>query len=660
MATVQLDPKVIDQLSHDHRGILDAIDRLRALGVGKLVSLPQIIVVGDQSSGKSSVLEAISGVHFPSKGSLCTRFATELVLRHNHVDEMVVTIRGQGDGESRHISEEKRFDKEHLPTLVKEAQKVMGVDDKSTSFSEEVLRIEISGPKFLPLTLVDLPGFYHSGTSEQSSEGIEIVARLVEKYMKQKNSIILAIVSAKNLINQQQVLEQVHKHDPARERTMGIITKPDTLDVGSNEEEKYVQLASNRETAHILKLGWHVLRNRNSEENGERNSAKGRISDEERDDIEAKFLRSGAWASHPSSNKGIDSLRRKLSGILSTHIYTNLPSLVHNIESGLESRREALRGLGESRKEPVEMLEYLDDIFNKFRNITVAALKGNYEGKFFADKDLSNITEGAINDDPRKLRAVIRNLNRAFVVVISTKGSKFQITDYPKVQADLQGYNIPGSLSRWVDQFQVTEPLAISWSDMKSRLDLLVSNNQGTRFPGSPNDELALKLFREQSERWRSIATTYIQLVTDATKDFVDLALRNVVPSQGNTREGVLVERIEPFFELRSNELDAKLGELLKHYEEGDAVCLDDIFLADFTRRQRSLGPDQPSSPAAMSLSTSIPKVTPKGIWYDDTHNTSASKIEGKTPDPGLEAIIDMMNTYYSVRYLNLFQIGPY
>src|SRR6201990_552157 len=67
--------------SRDHEEILNVIDQLRLEGVGKYVNLPQLIVCGDQSSGKSSVLEAISGLKFPAKDNVCTRFATELILR---------------------------------------------------------------------------------------------------------------------------------------------------------------------------------------------------------------------------------------------------------------------------------------------------------------------------------------------------------------------------------------------------------------------------------------------------------------------------------------------------------------------------------------------------------------------------------------------------
>ena len=61
---------------------LNQIDRVRANGVGDHVALPQLVVCGDQSAGKSSVLEGISGIPFPRQDGLCTRFATEIILRH--------------------------------------------------------------------------------------------------------------------------------------------------------------------------------------------------------------------------------------------------------------------------------------------------------------------------------------------------------------------------------------------------------------------------------------------------------------------------------------------------------------------------------------------------------------------------------------------------
>jgi uncharacterized protein YPO0396 len=72
--------------------LLDDIDKLRSYGISHLVVLPQLVICGDQSSGKSSVLEAISKILFPIKDNLYTRFAIEVVLRRTLVEQVSVTI----------------------------------------------------------------------------------------------------------------------------------------------------------------------------------------------------------------------------------------------------------------------------------------------------------------------------------------------------------------------------------------------------------------------------------------------------------------------------------------------------------------------------------------------------------------------------------------
>jgi Dynamin family len=72
--------------------LLDKIDRLIKLGVGEYVSLPQLVVVGDQSSGKSSVLEGLTELPFPRDSTLCTRFATRIVFRRAPDERVAISI----------------------------------------------------------------------------------------------------------------------------------------------------------------------------------------------------------------------------------------------------------------------------------------------------------------------------------------------------------------------------------------------------------------------------------------------------------------------------------------------------------------------------------------------------------------------------------------
>lgn len=72
--------------------LLEKIDRLFACNAGEYVDLPQLVVVGDQSSGKSSVLEGLTGLPFPRDSGLCTRFATQITFRRSSEESIVASI----------------------------------------------------------------------------------------------------------------------------------------------------------------------------------------------------------------------------------------------------------------------------------------------------------------------------------------------------------------------------------------------------------------------------------------------------------------------------------------------------------------------------------------------------------------------------------------
>ena len=72
--------------------LLEKIDKLFACNAGEYVDLPQVVVVGDQSSGKSSVLEGLTGLPFPRDSGLCTRFATQITFRRSSEANIVASI----------------------------------------------------------------------------------------------------------------------------------------------------------------------------------------------------------------------------------------------------------------------------------------------------------------------------------------------------------------------------------------------------------------------------------------------------------------------------------------------------------------------------------------------------------------------------------------
>jgi hypothetical protein len=112
--------------------------------------------------------------------------------------------------------------------LVGETKDLMGVSDSSKAFSADVLRIEISGPTQLHLSIFDLPGLIHSENKLQSAADIQIVQDMACGYVIGRG-VILAVVSAKSDYANQIVLKLARQVGPRGRRTVGVITKPDTL-----------------------------------------------------------------------------------------------------------------------------------------------------------------------------------------------------------------------------------------------------------------------------------------------------------------------------------------------------------------------------------------------------------------------------------------------
>lgn len=123
----------------------------------------------------------------------------------------------------------------------------ISISTTSSAFSNDVFRVEILGFTQQHLTIVDLPGLTHSENKLQTSADVALVLSVVQSYMVNRRSIILAVVSAKNDYANQIVTKLSKDVDLKGYRTLGIITKLDTLLVGSESKLAYANLARNQD-----------------------------------------------------------------------------------------------------------------------------------------------------------------------------------------------------------------------------------------------------------------------------------------------------------------------------------------------------------------------------------------------------------------------------
>ena len=185
------------------------------------------------------------------------------------------------------------------------------------SFSDDILKVEICGPEEQYLSVIDVPGIFRKKTAGVTTEEDKImVKRMVSTYMKNHRSVILAIIPANVDIATQEILEMAEEHDPNGHRTLGVLTKPDLVDPGA--ENEVINIIKGRN--HALRLGWCIVVNPGQ---------KALDSQSLHRHAEEKpfFATKDPWIVVPKDRAGIEALRIRLVGILGEMIEQEFPKV---------------------------------------------------------------------------------------------------------------------------------------------------------------------------------------------------------------------------------------------------------------------------------------------------------------------------------------------
>lgn len=613
----------IELQSSDHRNLLDIVDKLRLTGITRYIDLPQIVVCGDQSAGKSSVLEAISGVRFPTKDNLCTRFATELVLRRDENDGVKVSIIPGSDRDEHEKQRLTSFnhkvdiDSPDISGLIERAKLAMGLSDTKV-FSSDVLRIEFQGVNQPHLTLVDLPGLFRAGNREQSEQEAPVVHQMVRGYMEKPRSIILAVVSAKSDFALQEVTKYARELDPDGMRTLGLITKPDTLSKGSDSEAAYITMAQNKDV--VFRLGWHVLKNRSFETRD--------VSAEVRDVQEAQFFESGAWASLNPSMVGITSLKPRLSNILRDQILQHLPSLHSDVLSGIEDCESRLKQLGEARSTLYDQRRYLQRVSWKFSVLMKASIDGVYSDAFFGH---ARTGEGR----RKRLRAVVQNGLEDFAENVRTKGH---------AQAIIED---GGEYDNGDQHVSV-----VSRSAYVASVKELMRHSRGTELSGTFNPSIIGELFREQCQPWRGLVAQVQNSILQSTRWTARAIVEEVAVSDTVDVIFALVDRA---IEHLGCNVTAKVEELLRPYLTGHPITYNHYLISNVQQIQA----DRERRALKEKIRDEFsPNRATYGLSDTDMSRLINIVIEREEIDMGSYAsqlAVDYMQAYYNVRINNIW-----
>ncbi|XP_078443415.1 dynamin-related protein 3A-like [Wolffia australiana] len=346
--------------------VIPIVNRLQdifaQLGDVSTIKLPQVAVVGSQSSGKSSVLEALVGRDFLPRGNdICTR--RPLVLQLVHVTPADGS-RGAEWGEFLHRPGQRFEDFSEIRREIEiETERESGTNQ---GISDKQIRLKIFSPSVLDITLVDLPGITKVPVGNQPSD-IELRIRtMIMSYIRHETCIILAVSPANSDLANSDALQMARIADPSGSRTIGVITKLDIMDRGTD--------ACNFLLGKVvpLRLGYIGVVNRSQQDIIENRSISEALANEE------KFFRSRPVYHALADRCGIPQLAKRLNQILVQHIRLVLPELKNRLNAQMIAVTKELRSYGETMESIEEKRIFLLNVLTKYCEDFSAMIDGKY------------------------------------------------------------------------------------------------------------------------------------------------------------------------------------------------------------------------------------------------------------------------------------------
>ncbi|KAI9302153.1 Dynamin central region-domain-containing protein [Cunninghamella echinulata] len=342
-------------------------DAFSTVGVHNPVDLPQIVVIGSQSSGKSSVLENIVGQSILPRGTgIVTRRPLVLQLINRPAEQVNGSDAKKADsgenlnewGEFLHLPGQKFYDFDKIrEEIVRDTELKTG---KNLGISPQPINLRIFSPNVLTLTLVDLPGLTKVPVGDQPKDIEKQIRDMIIKYITKPNAIILAVTAANSDLANSDGLKLAREVDPEGLRTIGVLTKVDLMDQGTD----VIDILAGRVIP--LRLGYVPVVNRSQRDIESKKSITNALSSEK------EFFENHSSYRSKAQYCGTPFLARKLNMILMHHIRNTLPEIKAKIQSALVKYQQELAQLGDplgDNNQASLILNIITEFCTEFRTI---------------------------------------------------------------------------------------------------------------------------------------------------------------------------------------------------------------------------------------------------------------------------------------------------
>ncbi|EEP76595.1 DNM1 protein [Uncinocarpus reesii 1704] len=331
--------------------LLSTVNKLQDLVFNTIgndsLDLPQIVVVGSQSSGKSSVLENIVGRDFLPRGSgIVTRRPLILQLinipsdRNDtsendevNIPHTAASVAGQGEWAEFHHQPGKKYEdfSQVKHEIENETARIAG---NNKGINRQPINLKIFSPHVLNLTLVDLPGLTKVPIGDQPSDIEKQTRNLISEYIAKPNSIILAVSPANVDLVNSEALKLARHVDPVGKRTIGVLTKLDLMDHGTNA----MDILTGR--VYPLKLGFIGVVNRSQQDIQSGKPLADALS------AEAEFFRHHPAYRNMAIRCGTQYLAKTLNTTLMGHIRERLPDIKARLNTLMGQTQQELASYG--------------------------------------------------------------------------------------------------------------------------------------------------------------------------------------------------------------------------------------------------------------------------------------------------------------------------
>jgi Dynamin central region/Dynamin family len=421
-----------------------------------------------------------------------------------------------------------------------------------STFSDDLLSIELCGPDKQNLSVIDIPGIFRTPTDGvTTNDDMALVRKIMYRYIRDERTIILAVIPSNTDIATQEIISIAKEVDPKGLRTLGVLTKPDLVDKGA--EENVMSLVQGKRNP--LRLGYCIVRNRGQSELG--------IDSVERYKTEKNFFSTEPWAKLDRDRVGTKALQGRLQDLLIDITRREFPKVQTQIVQQLSSCRKRLEALGADRQSTDQQRRYLLEMSREFQDITNSALDAYYSRHVvFANSPELRLATLCVDRNDKFSDEVLR-LGHSIQFETQEDEAETAIVhpssgSTPPSESDM-GSSISEKDAKSDDtQYTELSDLIPQGSEVIQSIDRNIMEWIGEEYRKARGFGLATigpsilpTIWQEQSKNWESLTMAYIGDIVFYAHDFICKVLAHICPDE-RVRSGLwsslqelLVERYE-------------------------------------------------------------------------------------------------------------------